>query len=349
MVGGYYRIQIYLSVLVLSICLLFSVDVFSQQVRIKDITNIRGYRENQLIGFGLIIGLSGTGDSAKSVASTQALSNLMTKMGIKIDSNQVITQSIAAVIVTANLMVFKRIGDKIDVKVSTIGDAKSLAGGTLLFTPLKAADGQIYAVAQGSVVMSEAKGSGTQVLTTAIIPNGGIVEKEFKPTIVSDGILTLTLNYPDFTTSSRIAEAINKHFQGFYAKSQDPSSVYVEIPILYNDNLIDFIAEMENISVITDQKAVIVINERTGTVVMGADVVVSSVSISHGDLSIKIGDNNNSKSKNNINQNVVNIHTTTIGKLVDTLNALGVKPQDLVGIIQSIHAAGAIHADLKIL
>jgi len=325
-----------------------SVQAFGQDVRIKDLANIRGVRSNQLTGFGLIIGLSNTGDSSGFLTRNQAAANMLTRLGMKTDAGQIQSQSMAAVIATADLPAFSRIGDRLDIKVSIIGDAKSLAGGTLLMTPLKAADGSIYVVAQGAVVVGQAKGAGPQVLTAALVPNGGVIEKEFMPNIAPKGVLTLSLKRQDFTTSARVAERINMQFKGFYAKSLDPVSIEVEIPPMYLDRVTDFVSELEGLQVTVDQKAIVVLNERTGTVVMGADVVISKVAIAHGELSIRVGEGSD-KDKKSPNQKVVNIGGATVGSLVESMNALGVKPADLVGILQAVHASGAMQAELRFL
>lgn len=325
-------------------CFVFAPVAHAQSARIKDLVNIRGVRSNQLVGFGLIIGLQGTGDSATSLATNAAVNSMMTKMGLKPNDSGYANSNMAAVILTAELPPFARVGDKVDVKVSAIGDAKSVAGGTLLMTPLRAGDSQVYVVAQGSIVTGQAAGSGVQVLTVGRVPSGGVVEREFVPQFEHEHQISLSLREQDFTTSARIAETINDHFRGFFAKPLNSAMVDVSIPPLYFDQVVSFIAEMEGLKVTVDQKAKVVLNERTGTVVMGADVLVDKVAISHGDLSIKVGDKGGKDA-----QSVVGLDKVTIGELVETMNALGVKPTDLVGVLQALHAAGAIHADLKIL
>lgn len=317
----------------------------AQSTRIKDLANVRGIRDNQLTGFGLVIGLAATGDSPASLATNEAIANMLTRMGMKTNPAQPTMPSIAAVVVTAELPAFKRNGDRLDVKVSVIGDAKSLAGGTLISTPLKAGDGNVYVIAQGAVVVGQARGAGPQVLTTATVPSGGSVEREFQPVLAPKGFLTLSLRNPDSTTSSRVADKINDHFKGYYAKSVDPSSVEVQVPPLYEDRTMEFLADMEVLKVDADNRAVVVLNERTGTVVMGADVVIGRVAISHGDLAIRVGDGK--KDKNAPPETLVNLGGATVGSLVETLNALGIKPADLIGILQAVHAAGAIQAQLK--
>lgn len=320
---------------------------FADTVRIKDLTKVRGVRSNFLNGIGLVVGLKASGDSKKSLATNKAVATMMTRMGLKLSPDDVVAGNIAAVMVTAELPPFARIGDALDVKISAVGDAKSLAGGTLILTPLRAGNNEVFAVAQGAVVVGQANGSGPQVLTVARVPMGATVEKEFLPTLGVKGKLTLSLNTPDFTNSTRIAEAINRKVKEFVAEARDLGSVEIQIPEGWQERLVEFISEIENIYVEPDSRAVVVLNERTGTVVMGGAVTIASVAIAHGDLSIKVDDKKGAAKSPG--KNVVNVGGTTIGELVETLNSLGVKPADLVGIVQSIHAAGALKADLKFL
>ncbi len=317
---------------------------FAAEVRIKDISSIKGNRTNQLTGLGLVVGLPGTGDSPKSISTNKMVANLITRLGIDIQPTGVISKSVAAVVVTATLPAFARNGSKVDVKVSVIGDALSLVGGTLIQTRLTAGDGLVYVVGSGQIVTGQANGVGPKTLTVANIPDGGVVEREFTPDLMSQNGLALTLKDPDFTTSSRIAEAINKHFKGFYAESIDSTEIEIQLPPMFVDRPIDYIAEIEGIKVDKDIEAMVVINEHTGTVVMGADVTIEPVVISHGDLTIQVG-----KPKNEKIQTVAPINGATVGDLVKSLNALGVAPPDLVGIVQGIHAAGALNAKLKMM
>lgn len=323
-----------------------SVPAAAQSARIKDLVQVRGVRPNFLNGIGLVVGLKSTGDSRKSLATDRAVATMLTRMGLKTTAEEVAMGNIAAVLVTGELKPYARIGETIDVKVSAIGDAKSLAGGTLVLTPLKAGNSEVFAVAQGSVVVGQANGNGPQVLTVARVPEGGTVEREFQPILAAYGKLTLMLKDPDFTTASRIAEAINENLKGFYAEPKDVGAVEVTVPPAFENRVVDFIAEVEVMRVVADVKAVVVLNERTGTVVMGGGVVLGPVAIAHGDLSIQVGDK---KKKDGKKKNVVAVGGTTVGDLIESLNALGVKPADLIGILQSMHAAGALKAELKFL
>lgn len=319
--------------------------IFGQSARIKDLVSIKGYRSNQLIGIGLVVGLAATGDSSNFLMTNKAVVRLMNKLGLDVDSEMVQTRSIAAVIVTAELPPFSKNGDNIDIRASVVGDAESLAGGTLLLTPLKAGDGKVYVVAQGSVAVGQANGANAKVLTVALIPSGGTVEREFVPTLVDNGKIHLSLKTPDFTTNTRISEEINRYFKGFYSTSLDPSHIAVKVPLVYKTRVVEFIAEMERLKVLADNIAIVVLNERTGTIVMGADVVISEVVVSHGDLSIQVGASN----KDDVEESVVSVGGNTVGNLTKSLNALGIKPPDMVGILQAIHAAGALKAKLKFL
>jgi len=320
-----------------------------QEVRLKDVVQVQGVRANDLIGFGLVIGLSGSGDSKKSLSTNKAVGAMLAKLGVVIEGDGAIG-SAAAVVVTANLPAFARSGDRLDVKVSTIGDAKSLAGGTLIATPLSGLDGKVYAIAQGAVAVGQASGGAPQVLTVATVPQGATVEKETGANFVSDdGKIALNLKQSDFTVASRIVDTVNTHFKGIFANAQDPSSVSVVVPDRFKSRVVDFLSELENLKVDIDRKAVVVVNERTGTVVMGQDVRILPVAISHGELTIKVGDNKQQtgSSKEASSQRVVPMGGSSVGKLVETMNALGMKPADMVGVLQAIKSAGALPADLK--
>ena len=327
---------------VLSLFILMVPRLQAQESRIKDLVKIKGNRTNELMGLGLVIGLNATGDSPASTSTNQAMKSLLNRLGMSPGDDAVITQSSAAVVVTAQLPPFARNGDQIDVKLSIIGDATSLAGGTLLMTPLKAGDGNIYAVARGPIVIGPATGEGVESLTVANIPNGAQIERDFVPNIVRNGALELSLDEPDFTTSSRITKVINKFFKEFVAQSKDSSLVQVKIPPRFRNKTVDFISKLENLVVKVDQRAIVVLNERTGTVVMGAEVKVSPVVLSHKGLSIEVGEGEDTKT-------MVEVKGSTVGDLVKSLNAMGVQPADLVSILQSIHASGALRAELKYL
>jgi flagellar P-ring protein precursor FlgI len=270
---------------------------------------------------------------------------MLQRMGLKVTDKQVTGGNAALVMVTVELPAFARNGDRLDARVSTLGDAKSLAGGVLMSTALKANDGQVYGMAQGSAVVGQASGSGVQVQTVAVAPSAFTVEREFAPVVDRDGVITISLKKPDFTTNRRVVEAINKHFKGFYALSKDVHGIEIQIPEPYQGRTVDFIAELEALRVMVDQRAVVVINERTGTVVMGGDVVISPVTISHGELSISVGgDGGSGKKKGN---SLMNFGGSSVSKLVEGMNAMGMKPVDLVGVMQALQSAGALQGELR--
>ncbi len=329
----------------------YSTTSLAKETRLKDIIFVKGLRTNSLIGYGIVIGLAGTGDSASSVSSRRSVARMLTKMGVATTAEEVKPGSYASVIATAELPSFSRNGNRVDVRISTNGDAKSLAGGTLLVTPMKAGDDQVYVIAQGSVAIGGPSGVGTEVLSVARIPNGGVVEREFLPNIVSDeGEIILSLREPDFTTNDRVVTTINQHFRGFYAVSSNPMNIQVKLPEVFKDKFISFMSELENLTVQVERKAVVVVNERTGTIVLGKDVTIGPVTIAHGDLSINVASNDKNQKKGQGEvKKLLSIEGPTIGDLIEALNSLGVKPKDLVGILQSLNAAGSLNGDLRFL
>ena len=342
--------------------------------RLKDIASIEGVRSNQLVGYGLVVGLDGTGDGTQAQFTTQAIVNMMERMGINVDPDKVKVKNVASVMVTAQLPPFAKVGQKIDVLVSSIGDAKSLQGGTLLLTPLRGVDGKIYALAQGPISIGgfAASGAGASVQknhpTVGRIPNGATVEATVPVDIDDKKDLKISLNQPDFTTVVRAARAINKAIGIPIAKAIDAETISVKIPPKYWGNAVGLIARIENVKVTPDIQAKVVVDERTGTVVMGENVRISEVAIAHGNLSIQIKENPmvSQPAPLSNGQTVVTPNTqikakegggklillkpgATIGQLVRALNAVGVTPRDLIAILQAIKAAGALQADLVII
>ena len=345
----------------------------SGQVRIKDIAGVQGARGNQLVGYGLVVGLEGSGDSNSAIFTAQSIVNTLQKLGIVVPQGTVKVKNVAAVMVTADLPAFVKNGGKIDVTASSIGDARSLQGGTLIQTPLLAADGEVYAVAQGSLSIGGfnfgSGGSGVQKnhVNVGRIPGGAIVEKEV-PTSLSDGqSVSITLKEADFTTASRIAEAINAKMPQAGAQSLDPFTVKVQLPESAKNNLIGFIAQIEGLVVTPDTVAKIVVNERTGTVVIGGDVRVSPCAIAHGAIQVKVENTpvivnpapftqgkplvvplKETKVKETPAKLAAINANTTVEDLVKALNSLGVTPRDLISILQAMHAAGHISAEIDI-
>ncbi len=343
-------------------------------VRIKDLVSIKGVRSNQLIGYGLVVGLNGTGDKSAEF-TTQALESMMERMGLHVDKGQIKVKNVAAVIVTAKMPPFARIGSRLDIIASSVGDAKSLGGGTLLLTPLRGVDGKIYALAQGPVAVGgfgaggEAGGGVTKNhLLVARIARGATVEREIPMRLDGRNYLTLSLSNPDFTTVKRLSERINGRVKKKVAKIVDSGTLRVNIPEEDRQNVARFIATIETLNVVPDTVAKIVVNEKTGTVVIGENVSISTVAVSHGNLSITIKEHwevsqpepfsegetvvvpDTEVEVDEDNTKVLLIPgTTTIGELVKALNAIGVTPRDLISVFQSIKAAGALQAELEII
>lgn len=353
----------------------FSLSAFAQpsMTRIKDIAKVQGVRANQLVGYGLVMGLAGTGDSNKSIYTIQSITNMLKSFGVTVNPAQLQAKNAAAVMITAQLPPFVKPGDTIDITVSSMGDAKSLAGGTLLQSPLRAANGQVYAVGQGPLSVggyAVASGGSSQQKnfpTVGRIPNGGIVEKDVAVQLDTNGSIALALSQPDFTTATRIAEVINANF-GSIASARDAGTVMIEVPGMHSDNLIPFIASIEELPVVPDTVAKVIINERTGTVVMGGNVAIDEVAVAQGGLSIKITKNTDvsqppplsggtTTTTNNTditaqeeNKNMIVLPaSTSVSDVVAALNAIGATPRDIIAILQAMKAAGAVHADLQII
>lgn len=341
--------------------------------RLKDIVSIKGVRSNQLIGYGLVIGLAKTGDGNSSKITRTTLANMLENMGVTVDSKSMRTGNTAAVMVTTELPPFSRQGNRLDVLVSSVGDAKSLQGGTLLLTPLRGADGKVYSVAQGAVSIGgfSEESAGTQVKknhpTVGNIPDGAIVEREVPFDFNTMPSLELSLGIEDFSTAARIAFAINQTFGNDTAKAVDPRTINVAVPEAYRSNLVSLMAQIENLEVEPDNSAIVVVNERTGTIVMGQNVRISKVAVSQGNLNIQIrsGVAVSQPGPFSMGQTVVAPQSdisviesdsgvsvieqgASIADVVRALNAIGVSPRDLVSILQSIKAAGALQARLVI-
>ena len=346
-------------------------------VRIKDITDIKGVRENHLVGYGLVVGLEGTGDSDDSLFTIQSLASLLEKMGVTVQPEDIEdVENVAAVMVTTNLPPFAGLGSRIDVLVSSIGDAENLQGGTLLFTPLKGADGKVYAVAQGPVStggFAVSGNSGDQVQknfpTVGRVVGGALVENEIHSDFNEKDSLTLALHKPDFTTASRVAQAINRAFYSQLAQTDNAGSIRVSVPENYLGNTVQFVTMIESLGVTPDMVSKVVVNERTGTVVMGENVRIATVGIAHGNLSIQINESQDVSQPLPFSRGGRTVVTpdsdivvqegknpiflvesgVSIGELVKALNALGVSPRDLIAIFQALKAAGALQAELEII
>ena len=366
-----------IAVLTLMACCLSFGTAFAGEMattRIKDIAKVQGVRANQLVGYGLVVGLNGTGDSNKSIETLQSVASMLASYGVNISSAANFkTKNVAAVMVTATLPPFVREGDTIDLTVSSMGDAKSIQGGTLLQTPLKAGNGQVYAVGQGAVStggFTAGNGGSTRQKnfpTVGMTPNGGIVEKSVEGDLGQNGTLSLSLSRADFTTASRITQAINARYGGV-ASASNPGRIDITIPPYYRGNVVGFVADIEDLYVTPDNIAKVVVNERTGTIVIGGNVAVDEVAIAQGGISISIQKSTEVNqpapftlgetitTKNTDTQvteekanTVVLQATANVNDIVGALNAVGATPRDIISILQAIKAAGAMHADLEII
>jgi flagellar P-ring protein FlgI len=369
-------------------------------VRLKDITAFRGIRSNALIGYGLVVGLNGTGDGSNTEFTIRSIVNMLERMGMHIDKEriqQVKVKNVAAVTVTANLPPFSRVGSRIDVTVSSLGDATGLQGGTLLMTPLKGADQQVYALAQGAIVtggfsVSGASGSGVQKNhpTVGMISKGATIEREVPVLLEGKQELTLCLFNPDFTTAEKVKETINRFMGGDHSRCLDSGTIRIRVPDASHSQVAELISAIEKLDVTPDTVAKVILNEKTGTIVLGEKVRISTVAVAHGNLNIQINESLNVSQPNPFapesprgtkgviappkagtvvvpggatvvtpesdvsvkeekRQMVVIPTGVDLGEVVRALNAMGVTPRDLISILQSIKAAGALQADLEIL
>lgn len=357
------------------------------EVRIKDIARLQGVRDNQLVGLGLVVGLAGTGDSASSQANIQMLANMLERFQLSISPNDLRSRNVAAVVVTAELPAFARPGDRIDVTVSSIGDARSLQGGLLLLTPLEAGNGEVYAVAQGAISVgglnAGSGGSSAQRNHTAVgrIPGGAIVEREGPGVIIQNGTITWVLREPDFSTAQRVAKAINDYFTPDTALALDHTAIRVNIPHLFLNDPVLFVSLVEELTVTPDTSARVIINERTGTIVIGHNVRIGTVAIAHGGINVKVTTHREIEvpiaerndvapipSNDDTAADTIQIRTetrievseddaefmviksgATVEELVAALNAIGAGPRDIISVLQAIKAAGALYAELEVL
>lgn len=331
----------------------FLLPLAADAARLKDIATVKGVRENILIGYGIAVGLKGTGDSSVDVTS-QSLGRLFGKLGLDVVKGAgVKSKNAAAVIATAKLPAFARVGSKIDITVSSIGDASSLEGGVLLVTPLRAGDQNVYAVAQGSITLGgtieggSGGGGGKGFPTVGRVVAGATIEKDVDVDFAGKKSLRLSLNQADFTTAARVVTLVNQELGGKYASARDSGTIDLIVPFHYDGNAIELMALVENIQVNTDSKAKVVLNERTGTVVMGDSVRISPVAIAHGELAIEVKDEKGAP-KGREKVALLN-KTSSVSDLVKALNALGVTPKDLTAIFQTLRQTGALQAELEIL
>jgi flagellar P-ring protein FlgI len=346
------------------------------QVRIKDIATFEGVRDNLLVGYGLVVGLNGSGDNlSNSPFTQQSIIGMLERLGVNIRGENFKPKNVAAVMVTATLPPFSREGSRIDITVSAIGDAKSLQGGTLLVTPLMGADGQVYAVSQGPVAIAgfSAEGDAASVTkgtpTNGRIASGAVIEREV-PFALSDlQTVRIALHNPDFTTASRMAEVINAKLGGPVAQATDPTTVTMTVPQSYGTDVARLITDVEQLRLIPDQVSRVVIDERTGTIVMGDNVTISTVAISQGNLTVRVTETPQvsqpepfskegdtvvvPRTDVNVTEggtgNIAIVGGASLNDLVQGLNALGVTPRDMIAILQAIKAAGALQAEIEVM
>jgi len=331
-------------------------------VRLKDLATVKGVRNNQLVGYGIVVGLNGTGDGNKAAFTGQGLTNMLNNLGVKVDPEATKVKNIASVMVTATLPPFFKAGQSLDVTISSVGDATSLQGGTLLATPLKGLDNNIYAMAQGPISTGgdpAARGAAKQANhpTVARISNGASVEREVPVSFANKESITISLATPDFTTISLMKTAIDTYLGGAYATARDGASVDVAVPPKYKAQEVALLAALENIEINPERKARVVLNERTGTVVMGDNVTLNQFALSHGNLSLQVKPppqpgvpTNSPNDPIRVGQKVVTMQSgVTLGEVVRALNSVGVAPRELIAIFQAIKAAGALQAELEII
>jgi flagellar P-ring protein precursor FlgI len=332
------------------------------EICLKDIARLQGVRSNQLMGYGVVVGLDATGDKDHTKFTVQSLTNLMARQGINIDPAADKEKNVAAVMVTTELPPFSRSGQRIDVTVSSTGDAKSLAGGTLLMTPLMGPDNQVYAVAQGPILVggfaAVTRGGGSTAAknhpTAGRIPDGALIEREVPVNFSDRTELRYALLEEDFSTAVQVAGAINEEVGEMAAKALDPRTIDVVIPREFRGRVVELAARLENLLIQTQPKSRVVVNEKTGTLIMGADVRVGPVNIVHGGSSIQVS---NALDEGTVQQGTaegkgktLKIESgVTVGQLAESLNAMGTSPQDLVAILQAVKDAGALSAELRIL
>lgn len=348
---------------------------YAAAARIKDVVNIEGVRDNQLVGYGLVVGLNGTGDGLNNSPFTkQSLQAMLERLGVNTRGENMRTGNVAAVMVTANLSAFSTQGSRLDVNVASLGDAKSLQGGTLLVTPLLGADGEVYAIAQGSVTINgfSAEGDAASVVsgvpTTGRISSGGLIEREIGFVLGAQRTLRLALRNPDLTTSRRIALAINDFIGVPCATPEDPATIRINLPRNFNGNIVDLLTDIEQLVIETDLPAKIVIDENSGIIVMGKDVRVSTVAVAQSNLTVTIAESPTVVQPNplSLGQTAVEPRTdltvnatetklavvpesVSLQQLVDGLNALGISPRDLIAILQAVKASGALQAEIEVL
>ncbi|MDB5050995.1 MAG: Flagellar P-ring protein [Fibrobacteres bacterium] len=363
------------------LCAVLSFAVAAQASRIKDVAKLDGLAETQLIGYGLVVGLKSTGDGPRTQFTTQSVVNMLRNTGIEVPRERIQVRNVAAVMVTSKLSPFMKRGSNIDVTVSSIGDAKSLEGGTLLMSPLQATDGEIYAMAQGALSIGGLNKEGPQGKSSYTknhtlvgeIPNGAIIQKEAPGALMTTDELRISLASPDFSSAVAMAKSINANFKKPIAEAKDPVTISIAVPEEFKTKRMEFIAEVENLDFLVSTVAKVVLNEKTGTVIAGGNVSISEVAVSQGNITIQVKDNQQAQVSNT---NAANSGTTqlsnstssedikvdepkaemkvlpsssNVADLAKSLNSLGVTPRDIIAIFQAIKRAGALNAELIVM
>ena len=354
-------------------CAILLTSLSAEAVRIKDIATFSGMRSNQLVGYGLVVGLSGTGDKRSSPFTSTSMINMMERMGVAMDPSKFKPANVAAVMVTAKMAATAKPGSNIDVTVSSVGDASSLLGGILLQTPLKGVDGKVYALAQGPMVIGgynvsgQASGAQKNVPTVGAIPGGASVERGVPFDFNTQSSLTLHMHNRDFSTTMQVVEQLNGALGGNFARALDANSVEIDVPPTYQGNLVPLIASVENLEVTPESPAKVVVDEKTGTIVMGRDVRLSRVAVAHGNLQVIVQESaqvsqpgpfsqgqtvvvpETSLDVRQENRSLNMVEGATLQELVDGLNAIGAAPMDMISILKNLKASGALYADLEVI
>jgi flagellar P-ring protein precursor FlgI len=345
----------------------------AEAARLKDIASFSGVRTNELVGYGLVVGLAGTGDGTSSTFTMRSMSNMLEKMGVETNPDDLKPKNVAAVMVTAKMPVSAKPGSNLDITVSSLGDAKSLLGGVLLVTPLKGLDGRVYAVGQGSLtiggftVAGQAAGTQKNIPTVGRIPNGAVVERGVPFKFNNQDHMTVNLDVRDFGTTMQVVNKINASMGGQFAKAKDISTIDLELPDRFRGNMVPLMASLEDLDISPDGKAKVVVDEKTGTVVLGQDVRLSRVAVAHGNLQIVVSETQQVSQPGPFsdgttvvtpqtdiqvqeqNKQLMLMEGATLRELVDGLNSIGATPRDLISIIRTLKAAGSLHADVEVI
>lgn len=372
------RMNIFRAGLTAAVALLFIVFMQVQPaeaVRLKDISSFSGVRDNDLVGYGLVVGLSGTGDGTNSAFTITSMINMLEKMGVQVDRSSIKPKNVAAVMVTAKMPVSARPGAPLDVTVSSIGDSKSLFGGVLLLTPLKGIDGRVYALAQGALTVGgfstsgEAASASKNVVTVARIPSGATIERSVPFDFNRQRKITINMSMSDFGTAMQVVKRINGVVGGSFATAVDAATIDVNIPDQFRGNMVPLMAALEDLEISPDVKAKVVVDEKTGTVVLGRNVRLTKVAIAHGNLQVVVAESADVSQPGPFapdgaetvatpqtdlqvqedNNRLMLVEGATLQELVDGLNAIGATPRDLISILRTMKVAGALHAELEVI